>query len=181
MSSNLSLSVEHHPSITIQNADSSCCSPNVAVPPWLKKVELVCRIALAVFAAVKAPILFAISSGVGFVCGIGYAVVKLLQATPMAPEGSEKPVCAQGYMDFLSGMRFPQPIGTLATTAFIAAHMRHDPQFYVPFCGLFVGFWFGKEAVVVTRDLGGRCFNYIETRRQLAQPPQRSCCHANAN
>lgn len=149
------------PSIT------SCCATDNAPSPWLHRADVICRIALTALAAVIAPWPMLISFSVGLIAGSVYAVVKLIQKQPMFPNGESKPVCAQGYMDFLSGMRFPPLMGTAATTAFIAAHMRHDPQFYVPFCGLFTGFWIGREAAILAKS-------FIHQK-----PAPRSCCHTS--
>lgn len=127
----------------------SCCELPAKTSPWLKTVDLVCRVAIGLFAAFQAPISFAFSLSLGLLIGAAYAITRLYQNKPLFPEGQGKPVCAQGYMEFLSGMRFPPHIGSVATTAFIAAHMRHDPQFYVPFCGLFLGFCLGIESATL--------------------------------
>jgi len=147
------------------DAVSPCCKNEGQTPPWLKCVDTICRIAIGAFAAFIAPHHFLVSFGLGAFGGIAYASIRYLQQKPMFPTGESKPVCAQGYMDFLSGMRFPPVIGTIATATFIAAHMRHDPQFYVPFCGFFLGFWIGRETVTLCKDLGGRSFSH-------------NCCHA---
>ncbi|HEV8051716.1 MAG TPA: hypothetical protein VGP47_04410 [Parachlamydiaceae bacterium] len=131
---------------------SPCCS--VTAKPSLLQANLdtICRIALGVFAALYAPVTFAVTFGIGMISGSAYAITRISQNKPMYPDGESKPVCAQGYMDFLSGMRFPPAIGTLATAAFIAAHTRHDPQFYAPFCGLFIGFWLGRQSILLQRS-----------------------------
>lgn len=139
----------------------SCCEKEVSSSPWLKQVDLICRISIGIFGAIIAPMPFLIFFGSGLLGGAVYAITRKVQNKPMYPDGTSKPVCAQGYMDFLSGMRFPPTIGTLATTSFIAAHMRHDPAFYAPFCGLFLGFWIGREGA----SLAGRV------------APKKSCCH----
>ena len=145
-----------------RNPVSSCCPSDEAVHPWIKQVDTICRIAIAVFAVVIDPVYFAVSFTIGTIAGAAYAASRYIQHKVMYPEGKSKPVCAQGYMDFLAGMRFPPPIGTLATAEFIGAHMRHDPKFYVPFCGLFLGFFVGRESVSIGKDLGGRLFNKVE-------------------
>lgn len=132
-----------------QSLPSSNCCPAITQSSQLQKtVDLICRVALGAFAVIIAPLSFAVSFGIGLLTGSVYAITRIKQSLPMFPEGESKPVCAQGYMDFLSGMKFPPLAGTLATTAFIAAHTRHDPAFYVPFCGLFIGFWTGREIAI---------------------------------
>lgn len=157
---NVSSSV-HAPSIV------SCCATDSEPSPWTQRTDVICRIALTALAAAIAPWPMLISFSAGLIAGSVYAAVKLIQKQPMFPNGESKPVCAQGYMDFLSGMRFPPLIGTAATTAFIAAHMRHDPQFYVPFCGLFTGFWIGRETAILAESLIHQ------------KPTPKSCCHAS--
>lgn len=152
---------------------TSCCAPNNtdnSAPAWLKQVDVVCRVALGTFAVYLAPIVCSISLSVGLVAGAAYTLARKWQQLPLMPFGESKPVCAQGYMDYLSGMRFPPLVGNLATATFIAAHMRHDPQFYVPFCGIFIGFWLGREAVT----LAGRAFSYF---KPSAPAPIKTCCH----
>lgn len=143
------------PKQEVQESSPSCCQakPTSSSRNWQKVVDLICRLAIGVFCAVLSPLAFAASFGLGIALGATYAISRICQNKPMFPDGQSKPVCAQGYMDFLSGMRFPPTVGTLATTAFIGAHMRHDPQFYVPFCGLFLGFWIGREAAQSIRDI----------------------------
>jgi hypothetical protein len=136
--------ITHTPSLPATN----CCGTITQSSQLQKTVDLICRLALGAFAALTAPISFGISLGVGLLIGSVYAITRIQQNLPMFPDGESKPVCAQGYMDFLSGMKFPPLVGTLATTAFIAAHTRHDPAFYVPFCGLFIGFWTGRELAI---------------------------------
>lgn len=132
---------------------SGCCGGEASHSPWLKRIDTICRVAIGVFSAFIAPTYFAISFAIGFVSGAVYAATRYFQNKPMFPEGTSKPVCAQGYMDFLTGMRFPPVVGTLATTAFIAAHARHDPKFYVPFCGVALGFLTGREIVTLGKRL----------------------------
>lgn len=160
-----------------ENAQRSCCNSSQApLPPWLKKVDLICRIALGALAALLAPVPFSISFSLGLVIGTVYAAERYLRKKPMFPEGESKPVCAQGYMDFLSGMRFPPIIGSLATATFIGAHMRHDPVFYVPFCGLFIGLWTGRESVTLLKDLSGRAYSYFHPKTNMVQQPKKCCC-----
>jgi hypothetical protein len=147
---------------------TDCCHPKAEHFRFQKTLDSVCRIAIGVFAAIYAPVTFFISLQAGFLAGTGYAVYRLYQNKPMFPDGENKPVCAQGYMDFLSGMKFPPPAGTIATAIFIAAHTRHDPSFYAPFCGLFIGFWLGREGTISGRDLLGHTVDYLF--------PKKPCC-----
>lgn len=139
-----------------QTVSLPCCKSDTETNSTLKNVDVICRIAIGVFGMIIAPFSFLVSFGVGFIGSALDVTLRYKQNKPMYPNGASKPVCAQGYMDFLSGMRFPPVAATLATTAFIAAHLRHDPKFYAPFCGLFLGVWTGREAVFLSHALAGR-------------------------
>jgi hypothetical protein len=154
-----------------------CCNTQSILPSWVKKVEVVCRIALGIFAAWLAPTPFAISFAIGVTFGAAYAIERFSRHQPMFPNGESKPVCAVGYMDFLTGMRFPPLVGSLATATFMGAHMRHDPQFYVPFCGALLGFWVGREATSAVRDMGGRAISFLNTSKDAVKTNKPSCCH----
>jgi hypothetical protein len=142
-------------------ANNLCCEAKVVESEYLNKIEIICRIALGVFATMLSPWTFTISLNIGFTIGAGYSLINYWQNEPISASRG-KPICAQGYMNFLSGMRFSPLIDSLATTTFIGAHMRHDPQFYVPFCGLFLGLWLGREMVCASKDLGSRLFRHVE-------------------
>jgi len=138
----------------IEDASSTgCCAGKEKPNPFLKKIDILCRVTIGVVGAIIAPFYLFVSLSVGTVIGAGYAAVRIYQKKTLFPEGESKPVCAQGYMDFLSGMRFPAFVGTLATTAFIVDHMRHSPGFHVAFCGSFLGFGIGREVVVLAKTL----------------------------
>lgn len=134
------------------NSTRPCCDDQVQAIPWLKRIDLICRVALGTFAALLAPWPFAASAGVGMALAAAYAIISRIDKRWLFPLGDNRPVCAQGYMDFLTGVRFPPLIGALATAAFIAAHMRHDPLFYVPFCGICLGFWAGRNVVNAVKN-----------------------------
>lgn len=138
--------------IPVPTPAPACCGNECANSPWLQRVDMICRVAIGVFALIVSPHYFVASFTIGCVVGAVYAVVRHYQNKPMLPEGTSKPVCAQGYLDFLTRMRFPATVGTLATAAFIMEHTRHDPIFYVPFCGLALGFLTGREFVPIVRQ-----------------------------
>jgi len=157
----------------------SCCKPQNTTPKWLKNVDIICRVALGIFAAWLAPLTFSVAFGLGALIGASYAIERYFREQPMFPNGESKPVCAQGYMDFLTGMRFPPVVSSLATATFIGAHMRHDPQFYVPFCAVFLGFWVGRESASLIRDMAGRSYSFVNSAFQIAEStPKKTCCHA---
>lgn len=141
------------------STEPSCCSNKTEVTNWVKTVDLVCRIALTAFGAVIAPLFFGIAVGVGVLLGASYAIVRYIQDKPLLEQDDAKPICAQGFMNYLSGMRYPPAVNSVVTAAFIGAHIRHDPQFFVPFVGLFVGIWIGRDGTDLVKDLGGRFFS----------------------
>lgn len=128
------------PLLPISNAISSCCA-TTSPSSWTKKVSVICRIFLCVIGIAIAPVSFLTSLTLGMIIGTCY----LLTKKDFRDSGDSKPVCAQGYMDFLADMRFPTTAGTIATAVFIAEHLHHNPKFYVPFCGFFLGFWFSRS------------------------------------
>lgn len=152
--------------------ETSCCAPFSKPSQLQKNIDILCRLALGVFAAIYAPLPFLVSLSTGLVGGAAYTFTRLYQNLSLFPDGESKPVCAQGYMDFLCGMRFPPIIGTLATATFIAAHTRHDPFFYAPFCGLFIGFWLGREGAMQGKNL----MNYVFQPLTFKEKPKNSCC-----
>lgn len=114
-------------------------------------VELVCRVALAIFAAIINLKLFAISSGIGVVIGVAYAIYKNILKEPLEV-GLARPSCAQGFFDYLSGLRCPALVSTVITAVFIGGHMHHSP-FYIGFCGVPFGIWLGSQAGQITWNL----------------------------
>ncbi|QLH36068.1 MAG: hypothetical protein HWD61_08000 [Parachlamydiaceae bacterium] len=89
-------------------------------------VELVCRVALAVFAAILNLKLFAITAGIGVAIGVVYTVYKNIVKEPIEV-GLARPSCAQGFFDYLSGIRCPAIVSTVITAVFIGGHMHHSP------------------------------------------------------
>lgn len=123
----------------------------------LRVLDTICRVALAAFCYVVNPWLFTVIASTGVVLSLGY--VLYTQGGDQL-SGALRPFCGQGYMEFLSGKVFPQWTVRVVTTAFIAAHVRHDPAFFVPFCGLFVGWWAGSEAGALAWSWGRQILAY---------------------
>jgi hypothetical protein len=122
---------------------SPCCHSKA--DNTLKTVDFVCRVAICVFAAWLNPLACAVSLVSGAIAGGIYECMLQKKKITSLTAPSSQPVCAQGYMEFFSGMRFPPALGIIATAAFFAAHMRCDPLFHVPFCSFFVAFSFGTR------------------------------------
>lgn len=114
-------------------------------------VELVCRVALAIFAAIINLKLFVISAGIGAAVGIVYTVYKNIVKEPLEV-GLARPSCAQGFFDYLSGLRCPAIVSTVITAVFIGGHMHHSP-FYIGFCGVPFGVWVGSQIAQMAWNL----------------------------
>lgn len=134
------------------SATSSCCTPvpnccdkQPAPNQNLKLIDRVCKIAIALFAFYLSPITYAATCTLGLTVGLGVGLYRQFKELAPLPEGEGRPICAQGYMDFLSGIRFPSEMSNIATAVFIGACIRHDPVFYIPFSGFFLGFGAGHE------------------------------------
>jgi hypothetical protein len=107
-------------------------------------IEKVARVALMGLALYLAPVSTAVCFISGISVGVGYA---LWNKQAGVDDAVGQPACARSYMEFLSGTKFPPTVNLVSTAVFIAAHARHDPTFYGPFIGLFVGNWCGIQVV----------------------------------
>lgn len=154
---------------------SGSCGMEPAPSPWLKRIELVCRVALGVFAAYIAPLYFAISFSIGILIGAAYQIVVAIKNKTLLGAGEARPVCAQGFMEYLSGMKFAPEIAAVVTAVFIGDHVHHRPGFYVPFCGVFVGFWGGTQLTSALIGMGNRAASWIKAKP--APAPSGCCCH----
>ncbi len=132
----------------------SCCGGSSnRLDRLIPLLDKVCRVALALFAISINSYLFTTS----FI--IGAAMALLYVAGTRGGDqnfGTLKPVCGQGYMEFLSGKVWPLWTVHIVTTAFVAAHVRHDPAFFVPFSGLFIGWWAASEVGSAAWQIGKR-------------------------
>lgn len=159
------------PIIGSRQESQSCCKAT-GDKAMLELLDKACRIALAIFSAFINPFLFAVSFGIG---AVGSLVYVLATSGKGAGAGNLKPVCGQGYMEFLSGRSYPAWTVHVITTVFVGAHVRHDPKFFVPFCGLFIGIWVGAEVGLGALTLGQRSAEWWKAPR----PPQQRCpCEA---
>ena len=137
----------------ISKSDKTCCGKKSEHEEILQMLDKVCRIALAILSAMIFPLLFQISFAVGVLSSIGYFIYTQGCDTS---GGTLRPLCGQGYMEFLSGRAFSPWVAHVVTTLFVAAHIRHDPLFFVPFCGVFVGWWAGEEVALAAQNFGQR-------------------------
>lgn len=161
--------------LEVQNG--GCCdkkTETVKTSRLSQAVELVCRVALGVMAALAAPVPFAISFGIGAAAGVTYTVIQKLSKGKLSENADARPACAQGFMEYLSGTKFPAVVVQVVTAIFIGAHIHHQPGFYVPFCGVFVGFWTGKQASAGAQALSHKMVEWL--RPSKSEPPPKPCC-----
>lgn len=114
-------------------------------------MELVCRIALAIFGAFINFKVFAITAGVGIILGASHTIYRNIIKEPIEI-GLARPSCAQGFFDYLSNMRCPPIVSTIITAVFIGGHMHHSP-FYIGFCGVPFGVWLGTQVTQIAWNL----------------------------
>lgn len=154
-----------------------CCGPKnpilksseEPVDPNVIFMKKICRIALTLFAAAVSPFYFAVSCGVGCLIGLGYICKKILLAEKI-PLGKESPQCGRGWLEDLTGIQCSPLVSAAATAVFIAGHMHHSP-FYVMFCGVPIGFYYGMQLGIC----GSQVFQTVQAR--LAK---KRCCAAAA-
>jgi len=53
--------------------------------------------------------------------------------------------CSQGFLEKLTGVRLPAPLGLAANFAITACHIDHHDSIFVPLVGLNTGMWLGKQ------------------------------------
>lgn len=105
----------------------------------LEKISLC---ALAIFAAYISPKLFFPFMGGGIVLG---AYLYWDTHTEQDPEGIEDTGgCSQGFLEQLTGVKLPPPIGLGANLAITACHLEHHAAVFAPLIGLNFGMWVGK-------------------------------------
>lgn len=169
------------------NSCGDCCRPAPVMPTppppeapsrlelrLLAAIELISRAALAAFALVMSPENFLLFGGIGLATGIAYAIYKIIRNEPIEP-GLARPSCAQGFFDYLSGMRCSGIVSTVITTVFIAGHMHHS-SFYVGFCAMPIGIFVGAQIVAVSWSLSHRSVKPIVPSALPTAKP--SCCKA---
>lgn len=153
------------------NAPDVPAAPSRLETKLLQAIELICRAALAAFAFVMAPEYFLLFGGIGVATGIVYAVYKIIRNEPIEP-GLARPSCAQGFFDYLSGMRCSGIVSTVITAVFIAGHMHHS-SFYVGFCAMPIGIFVGAQFVAVGWSLANR---NVKSIVPPVVPPKACCC-----
>jgi len=106
----------------------------------LEKISLV---ALAVFAGYTNPKLFLSFFGGGVFLGIVTHITKKHECGDK--HGHEDGGgCSQGFLEQLTGVRLPAPVGLAANVAITVCHIDHHQTIFIPLIGLNAGMWVGK-------------------------------------
>jgi hypothetical protein len=111
----------------------------------LEKVSL---LALAIFAAYLEPKLFFPFFGGGIVLSIVLYIIKPKPEKEChSEEHHDSVACSQGFLEQLTGVRLPPPVGLAANVAITVCHIDHHSTVFVPLIGLNAGMWVGKLAI----------------------------------
>lgn len=117
-------------------------------------VELICKVALGVFMAIINFEVFAVTLGIGIVCGAAYTIYKNIKKEPI-PVGTDTPTCGKGFFEQLSGLKYHATVSTVITAVFQAIHVHCSP-WYIAFCSLPLGIFVGSQATQVFWNLSYR-------------------------
>lgn len=117
------------------------------VTPLCAAISKISRIALLALSYSVAPTITLISFSIGFSAGLAYEMALPVTGDFLPRGGNLMPFCGEGYMEFFSDTKFPESSVRIVSALFIADHIDHSPNFYAPFCGLFVGLFVGRESV----------------------------------
>ncbi len=146
------------PSVNEAHSHSECKSEcEVDLPcSWLDKeklmlalaiLEKISLVALAIFAAYTSPKLFFPFFAFGVILGTYLHWGK----QDKQKEGEEHSHshhstsgCSQGFIEQLTGVKLPAPIGLAANLAITIVHIDHHSEVFVPIIGLNAGIWIGK-------------------------------------
>ena len=135
----------------------------------IKVFDAVSRLALLIFAAILKPFFCAVAFSAGFAFGLGESLYECWSQKSLRIEGFLKPLCGQGYMEWLTDRGYPRWSTHVVTVAFIGEHVRHDPLFFSPFVGLFIGRWAGNNIAAWSCPVGSRSISWIRSF-------QKPCC-----
>lgn len=130
------------------------CEPGSRNKNWSfqKVLEVVCRVALTVFGMMSHPI----STSIGLASGLAYGLYIGYKETHSGKEAEKggDGGCAHGFLEELSGVRFPKALNTLAATGITLEHLVHGHDHHhspIPFsifgalAGLSFGAWSGRS------------------------------------
>lgn len=116
-------------------------------------VDIICRIALGVFAAMTNPVAFTLAAGTGALIGAAITLYKNIQKETFE-NGDLISTCATGFWEQLSGKRYPKVVLTVVTAVFISMHFNH-PSF-IGFCMVPWGIFVGSSLTQAVWNLGYR-------------------------
>ena len=114
---------------------SHSCGPRQPLPAYVKPLELVIEVAFVIFAAMKAPIALAISLGVG----IAYQVALIVLGVDIPQNSGNSVSCGQSNGEQYMGRGLLPYEVVIITAVYFFDHIRHEPKFYVPILGFYVG------------------------------------------
>lgn len=108
----------------------------------MKVLEVVSLVVLAVIACYTNYKLFLPFFGAGILLGT-YMHWKTEQK-PTLISGSDGGGCSQGFLEQLTGVKLPAPIGLAVNVAMTYEHIVHHSKIFPPIIGLNAGYWVGK-------------------------------------
>jgi hypothetical protein len=154
---------------SVHRPHCACCHEDHCTPKkdtksfnLQKVIELVCRVALTAIALYAHPI----STGVGMAAGLSYGLYVGYLKYEKGEEftsGSDSG-CAHGFLEELSGVRFPKALNTLAAFGITLEHLMdgcggHHGHSHIPFsifgalAGLSSGAWIGHGLWYAGREI----------------------------
>lgn len=139
------VSLENHPHAT-------CCDniPHLHLKTSTKDkiwqiVEKVSLLAIGVFAAITLPKIFAITFCASIILGL---IDKSIEKT----DHKHQATCSHSFLEQLTGVRLPAPLGFASNVAVLLAHMEHHAPVFVPLVGMTLGLWVGKSIIPKTAE-----------------------------
>lgn len=140
----------HHATPTCKSGKCETSSPghpcfsNPKVQMIMGILEKVTFVALTVLAFYMEPELTGYFAAGGFVIGLC-----MYWGTP-PPEDDPKKVkpigCSQGFLEEMTGLRLPPPLGLAANIAIFYHHLEHCSEVFAPLVGLNFGYKLGQMA-----------------------------------
>ena len=123
---------------------SACCHHSHESSTMDKALELaekVSLVAIGIMAALIDLPLFACTFLIG-------AAIGLLsdQKHLVSEHHADHALCSHGFLEHLTGIKLPAPIGLAANVAIFVAHLDHHATVFVPIVGVTMGIWAGKQA-----------------------------------
>lgn len=123
---------------------AACCHhahPSSTMDKVLELAEKVSLVVIGIMAALIDLPLFACTFLIG-------AAIGLLsdQKHLVAEQHNDHALCSHGFLEHITGVKLPAPIGLAANVAIFVAHLDHHATVFVPIVGVTMGIWAGKQA-----------------------------------